>query len=93
MENKKLHREGHGPDHIGELVFRGRVNPIQQDRDACVDENGEGDDGVLEAVEMCGRDGSIRVEWVVMEQPDEEVHDDGGCGPRCDEEELQVLES
>ncbi|PON65456.1 hypothetical protein TorRG33x02_270670 [Trema orientale] len=64
---------------------------VEKNGEESVDEEGEGDGGVLEVVEVVGRDGAIRVERLVPLGADKELHGDRGRAAGHDEDELGVL--
>lgn len=58
----------------------------------CLGEDGEGDGGVLEVVQMVGWDGEVVVEGLVAARADEEFHGDGGGAANGNEEGFEVPE-
>lgn len=68
------------------------VNSVKDDSKKRVDEEGEGDCGVLEVVEVVGRDGPVvDIEGLVVRRGDEELHGNVGGGGYDDEGWFQVL--
>ena len=83
-------REGHGSEQVGQAARSLRPNSIKDNDEGRVDEDGERNGGVLEVVEMVGRNGAIEVEWLVLLGANKKLHGDRGCTARHDEGELGV---
>lgn len=96
VEHEQLHRQRHRGHGVAEPACRrGRGLGWFFFEEECgegVGEEGEGDDGVLEAVEVGGGDGAVGGEGVVAAEADEEVHENGGGGGGHDEVELQEFD-
>lgn len=95
VEEEELLAESDGAEELSQGVacmIIMRKGTVEEEGEEGVGEEGEGDGGVFEVVEVVGGDGAVGVEGLVVLGSDEELHGDGGGGARHDEEELEVAE-
>lgn len=75
IEKKQLNGEGQCIMQKGEHPTSSQSHLIEVQRNRRVSEDGKGDHGVLEIVEMVGGDSPVRgIEWLVLGGADKELH-------------------
>lgn len=92
VEKEELLAKSHCSQQLREamLGFGTNPGPVEEDCEARVDEEGQGDLRVLKVVEMVRGDGAVHVEGLVTSRADEELHRHGHRATGHDREELQV---
>lgn len=77
VEEEELLAESHRTQQLGHVESGLRPNmahTVQEEGKSSVYEESHGDRGVLEVVEMVGRDGAVGIERLVLTGADEELH-------------------
>lgn len=96
VEHEELLRKGDCADGLGEAELEAGIpeaGSVKDDGEGGVGEEGEGDGGVLEVVEVIGGDGPVVVEGLVAGGADEELHGDGEGAADHDEGGFEVAEA
>lgn len=90
VEHHQLLAEGNAGQELGQGVLGLGAAAVEEDGEGPVGEEGQGNGGVLEVVEVVGGDGAVDIKWLVLGGANEELHGYGEGASKHDEEELQV---
>ncbi|GAB4835129.1 hypothetical protein Ancab_000038 [Ancistrocladus abbreviatus] len=89
-EDEQLLSEGDGADKLHDVVVGLGPELVEEDGADGVDEEGEGDGGVLEVLEVVRGDCTVGIERLVAVGADEEFHGHRGSAANHDQVELKV---